>query len=407
MSMNLTSSHGSEELNAGQSLRSKVSIVRCAAYEPEAVEAALRRNLELIGGIESIVRPGNRVLLKVNLLSPRPPEQAVTTHPIVVGAMLRLVRAAGGRPVVGDSSGGLLAGQAQTEKALSVTGIRAAAAANGAELANFDAGRIAVVENSASSPVPVLHLAQSVLDADVVINMPKLKTHGATLFTGALKNMFGTVPGGRKAAYHRMAPTLNEFANLLVDIYAAVKPGLTVMDGVWSMEGNGPAHGRPRRAGLLLASTDGVALDTVAAAVIGLRPDDVATTRVAAARGIGEGDFAAIDIVGERLSEVRIPDFRLPPTAVLAVAPRFLLRGAFGMLRARPVVDPERCVRCWVCADNCPAGVIRRGGEIPVIDYHSCISCYCCQELCPQAAVTIRYDNRLVRWLAGRLGRID
>jgi len=384
--------------------RSEVAVVRCAAYEPETVETALRRSFALLGGLEQIIKPGNRVLLKVNLLSPRPPEQAVTTHPAVVGAMVRLVREAGAVPIVGDSSGGILAGQSPTAKALTVSGVRAAAATNGAEVINFDGDRVMAVDNGTNPLVPVLHLAQAALSADVIVTLPKLKTHGATLFTGAVKNMFGTVPGGRKAAYHRMAPGLAEFAGLLADIYAAVKPGLAVMDGILAMEGNGPAHGQPRQAGLLLASRDGVALDAVAAAVIGLRPGAVATTRIAAERGLGQGDLAAIDIRGEQLAAVRIPGFRLPPTAMLSVTPRFLLRLALGLLRARPVVDRKICTRCWFCAENCPAGVIRRS-ELPVIDYQKCIGCYCCQELCPQGAITIRHDYRLVGWLARRLGR--
>ncbi len=384
---------------------SRVAIVRCPDYTETRVEAALRQSLALIGGIENLVRPGNRVLLKVNLLSPKTPEQAVTTHPAVVAALARLAREAGGEPVVGDSSGGILAGRSPTARALAVSGVAEAAAANGAAVVNFDTSGVVEVDNSGNALVPVLHLSREVLAADVVISVPKLKTHSATLYTGTVKNMFGAVPGRRKAEYHRLAPSLEEFSGLLVDIYAAAKPHLTVMDGILAMEGNGPAHGQPRPVGLILSSRDGIALDAVAAAVIGFRPGAIASTRIGAARGLGQGSLEQIEVVGESLATAKVQGFRLPSNALFAHAPRGLVRGALQLLQTRPVVNRRKCSGCQACRENCPVGAITWKEGAPQVDLERCIQCFCCHELCPAGAMEFRRDYWVARQFARLTGR--
>ncbi|PKM83404.1 MAG: hypothetical protein CVU89_01265 [Firmicutes bacterium HGW-Firmicutes-14] len=378
----------------------KVSIVKCPGYgKQEEVDAAVRNALDLIGGIERFVQPGQRALLKVNALTPKPPEAAVTTHPAFIKAMVREVKRAGGIPMIGDSSAGIIAGQAPTAQTFRATGIEQAAEESGARLVNFDISGVEPVE--CDGPVKVLHIARPVLEADVVISLPKLKTHSLTLFTGAVKNMFGCIPGHRKAEYHRMAPVVTEFSEVLVDILAKTKPALAVMDGITGMEGNGPSGGSRRDIGLILAGEDCVALDAVASRIIGIDPFRVLTTSIAHNRRLGVGSPESIDIVGESLENVIIRDFCLPSTAFLERMPRFLLRGVFGMLKARPEIDRHICKGCRFCVESCPMTAMKMVGNVPEIDYNKCISCLCCQELCPGKAIEMKYISPVGKVVGG------
>jgi uncharacterized protein (DUF362 family)/NAD-dependent dihydropyrimidine dehydrogenase PreA subunit len=345
----------------------------------------------------AVIKEGDRVLIKVNLLSPKSPDKAVTTHPSVVKAVVNEVLASGGIPLVGDSSGGMLQGLSSTAKALSQSGIQEAAESAGAEIVNFDKDGVVRVENDGNPLADHFMMARITQEADLIINLPKLKTHSATLFTGAVKNMFGSIPGYQKAEYHRLAPNLTDFARILVDIYSHAKPALTIMDGIVSMEGNGPAHGHPKATGLLLASRDGVALDAVASGLIGFQPMQIDTTRIADQLGVGIGDLEKIDIQGIPFEEAAIKPFSLPSNAVLLKIPPFWLKRAMGFLSAHPDLVKGKCTGCSFCAENCPVQAIRMDEGFPRIDREKCILCYCCQELCPQGAMIVRHRSPLMR----------
>ena len=243
----------------------KVSIIHCKDYSQS--KSAISRSLELIGGLESIVSPGDRVLLKVNLLAPRPPEDAVTTHPAVVAAVIDLVKQAGGIPIVGDSAGMIHPGA--TAEALDISGIQAVAAEKGAEIANFDTTGFEKVDVKNGKKLSSIYMAKPVLEADIIISLPKLKTHELTLFTGAVKNMFGTVPSRIRKYAHTLG-TNELFSQAVVDIYSVRPPDLAIMDGVVGMEGHGPSRGEPVNSGVILAARNCVALDMVSASIMGL-----------------------------------------------------------------------------------------------------------------------------------------
>ncbi|MCL6449992.1 MAG: DUF362 domain-containing protein [Acetobacteraceae bacterium] len=384
-----------------------MAVVECASYAAAEVEAALKRALDLIGGLDGVFGPGERVLLKPNVLSPAPPERAVCTHPTLVAAMARLVSAAGGVPVVGESSGGSAHREGRTGRALRLSGIHAAAEGAGAALENFDARPPALLPRPEGRGG--LYLAQAVREAGAVINLPKLKTHSLTVITGAIKNLFGCVPGTLKTEYHRTHPSVAELSALLCDIYALVRPRLTVMDAVLAMEGPGPSAGHPRWLGLILAGADGVAVDAVASRILGLPPLSVPTTRRAAEQGLGLADPSRVEVVGlplERARE-RARPFSLSPAApIMPWVPGPLVRAVVGLLKVVPAVDEARCSGCRTCALNCPAGAVRlepRGR--PAIDRRRCIECLCCQELCPEQAVRLRSRNPLGPLLRG-VGRV-
>lgn len=379
-----------------------VSIIPCDDYNEEKVYEAVHRSLQHIGGMQKYVRPGQRVLLKVNALTPKPPEAAVTTHPAVIKAVVKLVREAGGVPWVGDSSGGMVAGQAPTRQTFEVSGIAKAAQEAGAELLNFDV--TGVIPVSIQGTVKVLHLAKPAVEADVIITLPKLKTHSAAIYTGAVKNMYGCIPGQKKADYHRLFPKLKDFSRLLVDLYQAVRPSLAIMDAVIGMEGNGPSAGNPKKIGLIIAGPDGVAVDAIASSIIGLNPMRVHTTAIAHQEGIGQGDLKAIAVLGEKLESAKINDFDIPANILLETMPGFLIRGALGMIKAVPEINQNICVGCRFCVESCPVDAIKMSGEIPEINYSQCISCLCCQELCPRKAVEMKQTNPLGKVIAAVVG---
>jgi len=366
---------------------SKVALVRCQDYERERVLEAAREAFALIGGLGRVVRPGQRVLIKPNLLSATPPERAVTTHPEVVRAVVRLVREAGAEAWVGDSPGGVE--WRITKRALEASGIGPAAAEAGAAIKDFDGGDAQFVDCPEGAVLKRFAVAKAALDADVVISLAKLKTHGQALYTGAVKNVLGCVPGGGKIRVHQLAPKSRELAAALLDIYSVVRPRLALIDGIVAMEGNGPNVGDPRRLGLLIASEDGVAADAVATHIIGYPPRSIHILRQAEERGLGVGDLRRIEVVGEPIESCVVPDFARASNLFFELIPAPLARLIGGAVRVDPEIQQPACRRCGLCQRSCPAEAIEGDGPF-VIDHALCIRCFCCHELCPHGAVVLR-----------------
>jgi uncharacterized protein (DUF362 family)/Pyruvate/2-oxoacid:ferredoxin oxidoreductase delta subunit len=270
-----------------------------------------------------------------------------------------------------------------------LSGIKQVCEEEGVELVHLSAESVEV-ENPQGRAFKRFTLAQTVVDADVVITLPKLKTHGLTLFTDGVKINFGCLPGLHKAQMHLRAQGIEYFSQMLVDLLRAVHPTLTVMDGVVGMEGNGPRNGKPKPIGAILASADPVALDAVACALVGIAPAMVPTTRLAHEQGVGVGDFAQIQIRGESLAAMRVDDFRLPTGPEAFFRATGLLRFLQSRLIARPQVIAEQCKACWICVEHCPARALSKDDHVPIFDYERCIRCYCCQELCPNDAVALQ-----------------
>ena len=377
---------------------SVVSIVKCSDYEQKRIDRAVKESLSLIGGLDRVVKAGQKVLLKVNMLNADPPEKAVTTHPALLRSVIRAVKEVKGEVIVGEAPG---IAYKDIEKAWHVTGLKKAAKEEGAKVINFH--KVERIDNSQNKQVPVLHLAGEVLGSDVVISLPKLKTHNFTLFTGAIKNLYGCIPGFHKKELHRLAPRPEDFARLMIDILAVIRPDLAIMDGIVGMEGDGPAAGPPRKIGVVLASQDLVALDAVASHIIGYAPFDIDITRVAAERGLGEGKLEKIKIKGAPLSEAKIEGYQLASSinTLLNRVPGFVLFAfrhlAPWVLKIKPVIDKDRCTKCGECIRHCPTEVMKMGKDCPIIDTKGCIKCFCCQEFCLEKAVGIKYN-----WLAKR-----
>jgi uncharacterized protein (DUF362 family)/Pyruvate/2-oxoacid:ferredoxin oxidoreductase delta subunit len=377
-----------------------VSTARCRDYGDGEVADALRLALEPLGGIAAFVKPGDRVYLKVNLLIRATPDRAITTHPSLVRALVRAVRAAGASDVaVGDSPGGRTT-PAIARAVFAASGIAAVCAEEGARVSLLDDAVVRVPVDGRL--YKAFNLGREAVEADVLISVPKLKTHGFMMMTGGVKNLFGCIPGLEKAQFHAKVPDREDFAEMLVDLMLACSPELTVMDAVVAMEGDGPSGGTPRHVGALLASANPAALDVVAAAITGFDPMDVYTVGAAARRGLAPSDPDAVDVRGVPWREMAVPDFARPARDISRRMPAGVDRWMRRRFTSRPRLDsPEACTRCRTCEKACPVSAIAMGEAGPVFDHDTCIRCYCCQELCPENAIGLRTPWLLAALLAG------
>lgn len=367
-----------------------VAIERVTSYDTQDVASGIARLLGHFGGMTTFVQPGDRVLIKPNLLAGKPPEAAVTTHPSVVRAVIVAVKAAGGVPLVGDSPGiGGLASVAER------AGLGQVLTETGAELAPFQEIRAV----KASGTFKRLELAATYLDADKIINLPKLKTHEMMTMTCAVKNLFGAVVGAAKPAWHLQAGVDRElFARLLLEIYQVRIPTLNIADAIVGMEGNGPGSGDPRQVGLLLASTNALALDCIAAEIAGIPRKLLYIEREAARLDLTGSDRTTITTVGLPLAEALLAaPFILPHLSDVQFGlPRFLKNFLRRHATARPEPLPAICIRCGICVAACPPQAMAISDNRLTISDQRCIRCFCCRELCPYAALSV-HEGLLAR----------
>lgn len=360
-----------------------VALRRCPDYDEQAVQRAVDDLFALCGGVESIVKPGQRVLVKLNLLMKRTPDRATTTHPAVARAIVRAIQRAGATAILADSPGGpftrgMLAGVYEA------CGIRAVAEETGCVLNDdfttttrfFEAGQVA----------RHLDLLGVLNHVDAVITVGKLKTHGLTTMTGCVKNLYGLVPGTMKVEYHARYQDVTLFSNMLLDICACVKPCFAILDAVEGMEGEGPSGGRPRTIGALIGGRNPHAVDAVGAALISLAPEQVTTLEAAMKRGL----LPEYEVAGDALAPMTLHDFDIPMKQRRASWVRLVNRLPQA-LRPRPVFTHRRCDGCGTCVRACPAKAIAMDDKRrPQVDVKKCIRCYCCQELCPKTDVEVR-----------------
>lgn len=380
--------------------KSKVVVVRCETYADDQVVKAIQAGFDLLGGISAFARPGERIVIKPNVLIGADPDKGVTTHPAVFRAVGELLKAAGADIYYGDSP---CFGKAEPN--LEKSGLKEADDSMGFVLADFDSGR--PVSHKDALLVKKFDIANGVLDCDGLVSLPKFKTHGLVRFTGAVKNQFGCVPGLLKSQYHAKLPDPYDFATMLVDLNTLIKPRLYVMDGIMAMEGNGPRSGRPRQLGVLLLSTDPIALDATACRIICLDPEVVPTSWAGEKAGLGTYHANGIEVIGEAIESVLDADFevnRTPPMSRSAGRFRTFLKNR---ITDRPVIDRSKCTSCGTCVEMCPvqphAIDWHRGDRSrpPKYSYGRCIRCYCCQETCPEGGIFI--DSPLLARVSRRI----
>jgi uncharacterized protein (DUF362 family)/Pyruvate/2-oxoacid:ferredoxin oxidoreductase delta subunit len=379
--------------------KSIVALVPVDTYEQAAVDAAVRKGMELLGGIGAFVKPEEKILLKPNLLSGALPQKAITTHPAVFSAVVKLLREAGYEHLsYGDSPGN----PATTPvKAAAAAGISEIAQQYGVEKADFDTG--SVVRFPEGKTARSFYLCHGVQEADAMINQCKMKTHALERITGGVKNLYGCICGAKKAVGHAQYPSSEVFADMLADLNKCVHPRLHIMDGIVAMEGNGPTSGVPRPMNVLLFSADPVAMDTVFCALVSLDPATVPTCVSGEKYGVGTMRAERIRVMTpegeitckEAAEKYGQPDFdvrrdKLSRSFFMKLMP------LLPFLQDRPKVDRKKCVACGLCEKACPVeekAVHSGNGKKAVYDYKKCIRCYCCQEMCPAKAITVHHGT--------------
>jgi uncharacterized protein (DUF362 family)/NAD-dependent dihydropyrimidine dehydrogenase PreA subunit len=364
--------------------RSQVVVASCSSYSPRDVEGAVAEALNALGGLTTVFRKGQTVLIKPNLFSAHPPEHAVTTHPEIVRTVIRMcVKAGAGRIWVGDSSVGLHA----EADVWSCTGMTKAVAGTPAELKSWR-----VKQTALECGNDVLTVPEWYAQVDAVISLPKLKSHCLTALSCGMKNVYGIVTGQAKSQFHMKYPSPLSMSAFLVRVFAQLKPQLTIVDGIVAMEGNGPAHGRPVQVGVILAGRDAVALDAVACRPLQIVPSSVPMIRLAAAGGLGQMDESMIECVGSGVALLQAAHMRRSLSRVLYGIPEFMYGMTPWLFRLRPGIQTGRCKKCGMCAAVCPKHIITKNARTmyPVIDQKKCIACFCCKESCPHGAIALQ-----------------
>lgn len=330
---------------------------------------------------------GRSVLVKPNILAPHSPDRGVTTHPAVIQAVVRALLDRGAKVMVGDNPG--ISAYGRSGRSAAVSGIEQAA----------QGCYVPLGHNPVHCPVSSKYfdhvaVSRQILEADVLVNVPKLKTHTLTVLTAGIKNTFGYVAGGDKLRIHSACPRPHQFAKALVDIYSIRPPDLTIMDAVVGMQGNGPANGSPVALGKIMASDNTVSLDAAAVCFLGQKPRSVPHIQEAGKRGLGEIDPARMQIQGQLQP---VANFRFPQTFLPGLSGLILNRCLSRWINCLPEVVSSRCIKCGLCVSHCPVGAMQMTETGPAVQSEKCIHCYCCQELCPEDAILLK--GRLLRFL--------
>lgn len=361
-----------------QHVKARVAVAD-ARYE--TMDDAVRTIMELLGkGAWLKKLKGKKVFVKPNLLGMFPLENRATTDPSLVAAVVAMLRDIGAKVTVGDNCG--VGGYGLNQRVAHHTGIFDAAMGTYKNVAQTT--KLVTLN---SRYLDSLVVSRDMVEADVLINLPKMKTHSLTIVTGAVKNMFGLISGAGKGKSHAAAPAAGDFGRILAEIFSIRPPDLTIMDAVMAMEGNGPSAGKPKYVGKVLGADNAVALDAVMCRIMGIRPERVHHIREASSLGHGPIDDDSIEIVGTMPAPMK---FRLPVTVSRFGLSRLVNRGFFAnLVRSRLVLDTDKCRKCGICRKECPTGAMQMDG-FPMIDDAKCIKCLCCQELCPDAAWSVK-----------------
>ena len=373
--------------------RTIISGFYCNDYEPKKIKSIVDEIFKSLSINSEVIKPGSKVLIKPNLLSAYTPEQAITTHPEIVRAVVKKIKELKAIPFIGDSAGNLLRGM---EYIWEKTGMLQVAKEENAELVNFET--VGSVELTVEhSTIKNIYLTKALINCDYIINTPKIKTHTFMGFSGGIKNFYGCVPGARKVEYHKLAPTPYDFSQLLSEIYRIVKEKLvlTIADGICGLEGNGPSlSGIKRNYNMIIASKDTITLDMFILNLLGSKYDNTFID-ILKNKNLGNTDISNIIYYGDNTNLFNTKKVKFPSTWILRIFPRkiALFAGKFlgKLIWIKPKIDISKCVGCLQCLKSCPAKAIskhKKNGK-PVVDKIKCISCFCCHELCTHKAVKI------------------
>ena len=363
-----------------------VAITECTEYDFNSVKSALEK---IIAVTDFPDCRDKYILVKPNVLSDAPVEKHITTNPIVVKALISILKEKGaGKIIVGDSPG--LPGANFKAK---TCGIYDVCVEEWVEWVDFSD---TPTPHTLSNGIKVVQ-THYLEDVDLVFSVAKMKTHQLMGATGCVKNMFGTVPGLNKSPMHLKAPSPLAFARVILDIFSTHIPEYSVMDGIISMEGAGPANGTPRQTSLLLGSSSAIALDCAEAVIMGYNPKDIPILFVAERekKGVTDAIYPLIkpaDIVIKDFRRVPVKKRSLFSALILPYLQRHSERKSTHS-RPAPLFNHEKCRRCLKCVEICPAGALKLEDSKVTIAREKCIRCYCCHEMCPFDAIIVKKDD--------------
>lgn len=371
----------------------ETACVKAETYSYPVIKAGVDRLFELLD-LNKLIKPGIKVVLKPNLLMKRTPEEATTTHPSLVSAVAEKALELGAASVLLAESPGGPYTKASLNAIYQASGMIQASGEHRFSLnQDFTYRETACPQGKACKAFNVI---SPLLDADLVISLPKLKTHGMTGLSGAVKNMFGSVPGLQKPELHYRYPEQKDFTNMLIDLWECVHPAITIVDAVEAMEGNGPSGGSPKHTGLLFASQNPYALDLALARLINMPVSQIPILQNAILRGLCPPEFSPSFMVGDAFQP--IPDFKKPRKKNLDfvdVLPGFLQKPCKQVMEKvlvpNPIIRKKDCIGCGKCAESCPQHIIQiRERKAEIRNRKQCIHCYCCHEMCPRRAIDLR-----------------
>lgn len=353
-------------------------------YDVKKITAALRAAFEATG-IDLLRYAGKKVVIKPNLVMKKSPDGAATTHPAVIDALLTLTDEAGISAVIAESPGGVYSAQ-RLESIYRVCGMTAAAGGHDCTLNTDVSFKKMTFEGGRATKA--FDIITPIAEADVVIDVCKLKSHSLTKMSAALKNFFGTVPGIEKFELHAAHPEVSDFTAMLCDLAQMIvkeKETVCITDGIVGMEGEGPTGGTPREIGALIVSRDPFMSDAVSADILGFGEGSVPLLAEALRRGLLP-PRENITVGGDGTNALRVSGFVLPRSQNISTL-KFFSEGALGKIfMPRPKIT-KSCRACGECAAACPQKTIRIENGRARIDRKRCIRCYCCQELCPFTAI--------------------
>jgi uncharacterized protein (DUF362 family) len=347
-------------------------IIRKTAYDYETLKPAVFEIMDSLGGKR--IGKNSRVVIKPNFLAPASPEKAIVTHPHVIKAVVEYVNKRGAVPRISDSPA-----VGSFKKILDESGVTDALEGLDADCREF----IGAVKIDVGKPFNKIEIARDAVEADFLINLPKLKTHAQMMLTLGVKNLFGCIIGMKKPEWHfRAGVDRQMFADLLTRICKAIAPPVTIMDGILAMEGQGPGKGgKPKKLGMIFGSNNAAAIDITVCKMLGIEPDSLLTNKMYGSIDdeiITEGDYTVVS------------GFQLPDISHLILGPKSM-QGFFRRhIVQRPVDDNDLCMLCGECWKYCPAHAISHDKRRIYFDYDKCVRCYCCLEVCPHGALTAK-----------------
>ncbi len=365
----------------------KVIVKYCEEYNLEQVKSKIKESLDSLGGVSNLIKPNSKVFIKCNCVGPFSASYGITTHPIFVKAVIQIVKEVTNDITVGDNPA-----VKDLVLTLKKNGIYDVIVEEGVNiLDNKDQMKI---YNPSYKVYNVFDVSRGMIENDVLINLPKLKTHSLAYITCAEKNLFGFIYGLNKSAWHVKASNQLEFGEAINDLYGAIldsykdKTIINICDGIIGLEGEGPSTGgKAKQANTILTSLDAVSLDRVAVEIMGLNYKKSFITNIASSRGYGEGDISKIEVLGDEIVNYH---FLEPKDSLSNVGLRLTrVKLLKPMLLEHPVIDHDKCIKCGECTRICPPKtMVIEKGKYPHLNTKKCIRCWCCSEVCPQNAIS-------------------